>query len=469
MPDGRVFVAWDDGPLEPSPAWTRLDAPGDGFPDQFISGFDTRVGRQSFLQQTDTGTATVYCNDRGGLFDDRNMSSPYQGKLSGRQVLLQVLNPVTSTWESQFRGLLNDYSYDIDGSAADANGDPINASIQLECVDMFDYLSGFGLTPGLAGVRPHVGGDDGVWYAETTGSVGDRIIEILADCHIDPDLYVVASGNVNVQAVKYDPDQSALVALRDAADGEFPFLANIFCDRYGRFCFRGRYSSFYPDDVAAEPSSDWPFMRWPLGDGKAIEANPLRGQLRTPFGYVRQRSDLINVATCYPQNTPQEKMPNQVFGNDPSILAYGTHTAPPMTDLLTASNGNVSGNDRYQECFDFAKLLVTNKKDPILNVTQVTLKSIDPDDARAAATWGPLAGADISDIVNVAVGYPGGTGLVGDSPQDDFYIEGKAMQVRPLAGEDAYGGMDDVTLALNVSRAVWKMDRTGIFPNPFTP
>lgn len=467
VPEGRVFIAFDDLPLEPSPTWTRLDAPGGDFPDQFVSGYDVKAGRQTLLQQTDTGTATVYINDHQyGLFDERNVSSPYHNKLSGKQILLQLWNPVTSTWESQFRGLLNDTSYDIDGSAVNAAGQPINASIQLACVDMFDYLAGFGLTPGLAGVKPPVGGADGVWYAETTGGVHDRIVEILADAAIDPTMYVVASGNVNVQAVKYDPDQKALVALRDCADAEFPFLGSIFCDRYGRFCFRGRYSRFYPDDVAAEPSSEWPFTRWPLGDGPAIEADATRGQLRTPFGYTRQRSDVINVATCYPAGTPQDRMPNQVFANTTSITDYGQHAAPPINDLLTA-HGTVSGNDKYQECFDFAKLLVTNKKDPRLTLTNVTLRSMPPDDARAAATWGPLAGADISDIINVAVGYPGGTGLAGDSPEDDYYVEGRSLQVRPLGGNDDYSGMDDVTKTLDVSAAVWSMDQTGIFPNPF--
>jgi hypothetical protein len=446
-----------------------MDTPGGDFPDQFVSGFDVRVGRQSFLQQTDTGTATVYVNDRGGLFDDRNVSSPFQGKLSGRQILLQVLNPVTSTWESQFRGLLNDYTYDIDGSAVNAAGEPINASIQLDCVDMFDYLAGFGLTPGLAGVRPPVGGDDGVWYAGTAGTVHDRIVEILADANVDPALYVVASGNVSVQAVKYDPDQAALVALRDCADAEFPFIGNIFCDRYGRFCFRGRYSSFNPDDVAAEPASEWPFMRWPLGDGPAVRFDPTRGQLRIPFGYTRQRSDLVNVGTCYPANMPTSRMPQQVFANAPSITEYGEHTAPPMSDLLVdQGSATMSGftTNKYEECQRFIQLLVTNKKDPKETLTDVTLRSIHPDDDRATATWGPLAGADISDIVNVAVGYPGGTGLAGDSPTDDYYIEGRELTVRPLAGDAAYNGMDDVTLKLNVSRALWKMDPTNIFP-PF--
>jgi hypothetical protein len=57
---GRVLVAWDDGPLEPSPTWTPLDQASDGFPPQFVAGYDIKVGRQTLLSQTDTGTATVY-------------------------------------------------------------------------------------------------------------------------------------------------------------------------------------------------------------------------------------------------------------------------------------------------------------------------------------------------------------------------------------------------------------------------
>jgi hypothetical protein len=126
--------------------------------------------------------------------------------------MLQLYDPVATTWEPQFRGLINDYSYTIDGSASDANGDPINASIQIEAVDMFDYLNGYGLTPGLAGVTPPAGAEDGVYYAATAGTVDDRIIEILTDAGIDSTRYLVASGNTKVIAVKYDPGESALTA-----------------------------------------------------------------------------------------------------------------------------------------------------------------------------------------------------------------------------------------------------------------
>src|SRR5581483_5443492 len=139
------------------------------------------------------------------------------------------------------------YSYDIDGSAVNADGQPINASIQLECVDIFDYLNGYGLTPGLDGVLGPPGTENTIFYAATSGSVDDRIIEILTDTGIDPAMYHAASGNVTVMAAQYDADESALTALRDAADAELPFIANLYVDRQGRFVFRGRYSRFDPD------------------------------------------------------------------------------------------------------------------------------------------------------------------------------------------------------------------------------
>src|SRR4029077_7482817 len=266
----------------------------------------------------------------------------------------------------------------------------------------FDYLAGYGLTPGLDGVTPQTvpsgsaggpvpaGFEDGVYYAQTDGTVDDRIIEILADVGIDPNRYTVASGNVSVKAVKYDPDESALQALRDAADAELPFIANIYCDRHGDFLFRGRYSRFTPDDVAAEPGSDWDFTRWAVGDGPALVADPTRAQIKT-FAFGRNRSDLINVAICYPQNMAASLMPNQVYADTASITAFGKHSAPPMSDLLTnegsASPSGFTTND-HQECFRFAKLTVLNQKDPRENVTTCGLKAIRPDGtARSVNTW----------------------------------------------------------------------------------
>ena len=484
-PGRRVGVAFDlgdtEGPFKPHPVWTYLDD-ASVFPAQFVSGYDIHVGRQTLLSQTDTGTATVYVNDRAGLFDGRNgpsapNPSPYYGNLSGKQIRLQLWNPVTLVWEPQFRGWIDNYSYDID-AATDAQGNSINASVQLECVDMFDYLNGFGLTPGLAGQTPTPAGmEDGVYYAPTGGSVQDRLIEILTDADIPPemrgpdDATEIAQGNVRVVGVKYDPDGSALAALRDAADAEFPFIATIYIDRRGRLQFHGRYARFAPGHggdpgapagVSDEPGSHWDFWRWPVGDGVAIQADPDRAQMRV-LSFSRARNAIINRAICYPQDIPGGDMPNQVYVSLVSTNAYGPHAAPPMSDLLTADTGLTSGfANAKQECFHFAKLLVKNQAFPREAITAIQLKAVRPTDSRAPATWATICGADIAHVLNVAAGYPGGFGFDGSSPADDYYVEGRALTVRPLNPIHDYAEID-----YEVSPAVWSMDTHNVFP-PFS-
>lgn len=474
---GRVWIAFDDGPLEPSPVWTCLDT--SPFPDQFVAGYDTHEGRQTLLSQTDTGTAAVYINDHEqGLFDPRNVSSAYFDKLDGRQILLQLYNPVTGIWEPQFRGWIDFTTYDINGSAVNADGDPINASIQLECVDVFDILAEYGLTPGLDGITPRVvrapagtaggpvpaGFEDGVYYAETVGTNDDRIIEILTDVGIDSTRWIVASGNTHVLAVKYDPDESALVAIRDACDADLPFIANCYCNRSGQFVFRGRYSRFYPDDVAGERGSEWDFTRWAVGDGKAIETDSTRAQMRV-LSYTRGRQDVINVAISYPQGIDAADMPAQVFADTSSITSYGKHNAPPMSDLLVAADQSDTPTPSFngkQLCAAYAEILVKNKKSPHVAVSALQVKTVHPDDARAATTWAFLTRSDISHVVNVAVGYPGGTGFNGDSPADDHFIEGRSLVVRPLQP-----GFDYVELNVETTPVEWSSDFHGVFPNPF--
>jgi hypothetical protein len=463
IPAGRVLIAWDAGPLDATATWTAIDQGGATFPHDFVAGYDTRSGRQTLISQTETGTATVYVNDRSGLFDDRNVSSPFYGKLSGRQIILQLYNPITTTWESQFRGLIDDYVYTMDGSAVGADGYPVNASIQIDCVDMFDYLNGYGLTPGLDGVTPPSGSEDSVYYAANGvgDTVGDRILEILTDAGVDPTMSNLGSGNIQVIETLYNPDESALTALRDAADAELPFIANIYVDRHGLFNFRGRYARFNPDAVSAEPGSNWNFQRWKVGDGAAITADHTRAQIRV-LQYSKDRADLINAAMCYPQNTTPADIPAQVYADTSSITAYGKHAANPMSDLIVGDYvgpGTISPDDGITQCQLYAELLVKNKKDPRICPTTLQMKSIQTTDFRASATWNVLTSTDISDIVNIATGYPGGTGLTGGATADDYYIEGRSLVVRP-----ANTSYDYVELNLEVSPYIWSADTHSVFP-----
>jgi hypothetical protein len=474
--EGRVLIAFDDGPFEPNPTWTRIDAPGGDFPDQFVSGYDTRNGKQSLLAVTETGTGTVYINDwQYGLFDPRNSSSPYYQKLTGKQILLQLFDPVREVWEPQFRGRIDTVGYVLDNSAVNSDGEPINASIQIEAVDIMDHLAGFGLTPGLAGDRPPSGGADGVWYAATTDEVFVRILQILADAGIDDGgtstLYVVFSGNVALQTAKYDPDEAALTALRDCADAELPFIAqSMYVDRQGRFCFHGRYGRFDPDGVSADAGPErWDFHHWQLGDGKAVRDDG-RTQMRV-LEFDRSRSNIVNVAVCYPQGTQPDQMPDQVYADTGSITDFGHYAAPSMGDLLTARpiNDHRSGHPewtRYTECLKYAELIVNNMKDPREAITALQIKTVHPSDSRAADVWACLTQADVNDMVNVKVGYPNGVGFTGGDP-DEYFVEGRQLRVRPLDSStlsSALPGFDYVEQDLSVSPAEWSQDTHGIFP-----
>lgn len=471
--EGRVLVAPDDDPLEPNPTWVRLDAPTVDIPDQLIAGYDFKSGKQTFLSQVDTGTATVYISDhRAALFDPNNGSSDFNA-LDGKQILLQLYNPVLDEWEEQFRGLIDSTGYVI-GPDTNAQGIPINAAVTLNCVDIFDYAAGFGLTPGIAGDRPPTpSADDGVWYAGTAGEVRDRVIQILADMYIDSTRSIVFSGNVAVQTVKYDADEPALNALRDCADAEFPFVANLYVDRFGRIVFHGRYAAFDPSSVAASTTTArWDYQYFLLGDGVAVASDSSRTQMRV-LEYTRGRSGIINIAVSYPQGTPQDKMPNQVYADTTSINAYGHYAAPPMGDLLTAKPiyDNLSGHptwDRWDETYHYAKLLVENQKDPRVAITALRVMTVQPLDPRAAQVWHVLTRSDISDMVNVKVGYaPGGVGFAGDSPEDDYFIIGREMRVRPFENSATFSalpGYDWVELDLQTAPAVWLQDTHGIFP-----
>ncbi len=102
-----------------------------------------------------------------------------------------------------------------------------------------------------------------------------------------------------------------------------------------------------------------------------------------------------------------------------------------------------------------------NQKDPRENITALQIKSMQPDHtARATKTWELLTQIDIAHAVNVAVGYPGGTGFTGMATVDDYYVQGRQVHVEP-----ANSGYDYVELDLDVSPAIWSMDTHNVFPD----
>lgn len=431
-PVGRVCIALDNDMLDaPSTmTWTRIDDTPN-----LVAGIDISVGRQSEQDQTETGSATVYLNDKAGLFDPNNTGSTYFGKLHGKPIALQLWDPVTETWQSRFRGTINNYGWDISPSQVVSN-------VQIECVDLFDYLGNAQAAPGIAGDVPPKGAEAGVWYEDAHAD--DRIIQALTDASVDSESYVVFSLNVRVQERMYDVSEVYLNIIREASEAEFPTIANCYCDRSGRFVVHGRYARFDPDSVAATAGT-WDFNRWKIGDGAAIVADSERAQVRG-FSFSQARADIINAALAYPRGIKPSDMPGQVVTDATSIGKYGIHSwsAPDLIVL----EGTTTGNDANDECKLYSQFQVDNLASPRTRITTLNLKALHPDDPRATATWGLLGGHDISDIVNVAITYPGGV-----STPEDFYIEGGQMQIRPLNPD-----FDMVDLSLNVSPAAWYLD-----------
>lgn len=175
---------------------------------------------------------------------------------------------------------------------------------------------------------------------------------------------------------------------------------------------------------------------------------------------------MVNAALASPQGIQPEDMAGQVYADLTSIEAYGRASAPPMQNLLTKSGiytwVPLPPTTANEETYKYAHLMVLNLKDPRPAVSALQIKTVRPDDPRAAAVWALLSQCDISDVVNLAVGYPSddGVGFAGDSPEDDYYVEGRVMRVRPLVSDE----YDYVELELNVSPAVWSMDTHGVFP-----
>lgn len=420
--EGRVWIAESDGPLVAEPTWTRYDA----LANARCHGFDCATGRQSELDTTDTGTASVFFHDRAKVIDL---------DLVGLQILLQLYDPVDDAWHIRWRGHIDDIQRDL----VDVPGVPLANAI-LPCVGIFDYLGGCKMQPGVFGNAAPVGMNGVVFYED--GPVDDRIIALLDDALIVSTMRVVFSGNVDVNETLYDPDDAVLQGLRDAADAEFPGVANVYEDRYGRVAFHGRFARFDPEGTEAS-ASNWDFVRYDAGTRGDVTAGV--AQVRE-FSYNAPRARIINSFLAWPRadengvEFDRADIAGQLVTDATSITNFGYRNPLDSPDLIIKEH-KTNGNTGAQECVLFGQFYVSNYAEPRKAVQNVIFRSHHPSDARAAATWALMTRCDIADAIHLTIDEA-------DLVDEAFFVDGISVECRPLNPS-----FDDVTVTPNLTPA----------------
>jgi hypothetical protein len=266
-----AYVAFNDSFLEEFPTWTKLL----GFAE-----WETNRGRAYEIDRTETGTATIKLYDTLGSYDVGVGTGSGPAALQPlKQIKIDAVNPFTGVTTTQFRGYIEDWTFDIDPTER-------LQTVTISCVDHFDVIGGTEVDPGSDGTADYA-----------AARVDDRLRAVLEDIATMAGLTDwpaswknLFTGNVIVQGVKYQPGTDLLTVMRDAADAEFPGVSNIFMSKEGVVCFRGRlarlrYQNYLARDPAnptqpAQPgegdrfaSKSYPGMSWNLGDAGAVRAD----------------------------------------------------------------------------------------------------------------------------------------------------------------------------------------------------
>lgn len=413
---GRVLIATAAGPLVAEPSWTRFD----NLSACRCAGFDWNRGRQSEFDVTNTGTARVNFHDRNGTFDDV--------AFIGKQIMLQLFDPVRAAWEPVFRGHIDDIAYAPSPNTG-------NVVTTLECVDIFDYLGSVKMELGTFGDTPPDGQSQFVFYEDGLFQV--RIEALLDDAGLDSDMYQVFTGNINVLESQYSPgDDDVLSAVRDATDAEFPSgVAQAYVDRFGRVAVHGRLARFDPDATSATAGdAAWDFERWEAATRSDVGTT--RAQIRE-FQYNQPRTRIINSYLAYPRGVREDDIPSLMRSDSGSIAAYG-YRGRDAPDLIVKGH-QTNGNTGAEECGLYGDYFTVAYADPQKNVERIVFKSLRPDDDRALATWELMTASDISDMVHLFIAEAG-------LSDEEFYIEGVQGECR--VGPPDY---DFVTITLNLS------------------
>ena len=406
---------------------------------KFATGWRIDRGRAYELDKTSVGTAEIDFADKLGDLDPTNSAGPFYGDLNPlKPAGISLQNPVTGGWSSLFRGYTSAWEYDLYVTETLLTG-------RINLVDSFEVLAAYEVIPGQVGTTVPSGSEGNAYYAAQ--NVDDRIRAAIADAKFPSALTDVFSGNVTVQNTVYPPRQTILAVLQDAADAEFPGVANIYISKEGIFTFHGRYARFNPANASYRIS------HWHAGDLAAIAAGSGNIAPISSLNFSRDKDHIYNAVLSTPQNIDQgtaataNQIAGQFVSDATSITDYGPRSLS-FENLLTNTSLQDGSND-LDETRKFAHYYVDNYATPRNRINQVTFRSLDPSDANAAPLWKVMCGVEIGDLIDITTTHPGGGGF----NAEPFFVEGIHYDAKPL-----HSSYPDVTLTLDLSPQAWFPD-----------
>lgn len=380
-----------------------------------VAGYKIRRGRANELSKTGTGTATITMIDTNGSLDPAGTATydpltPIAIALGGAPIFVGYV----SRWEYDLYPTM-DY-----------------ATATIECVDAMDI---FAATEMVA--DPLLWGDptvsafyDGNIVYERDLQVKNRIDQVLDQVGWPAGNREVFTGNVRLKRTVYAPRQTALNAISDAADAEFPGIANFYVGKDGTATFHGRLARFNPTDP------QYNITTWNCGDLPNVSGRALI------FGldYDKDKDRIINSAFCTPEGVNDADIDGQYVQDAPSIAAYGTRSW--SAENLIIEGSWLTGNTALQECRNvFADYYVTNYAQPAVRVKRLSFKWQPPSSPYASAVNALMSGIDISDRIHL---------LTSNGFNGYHFVEGLEYDAQPAS--DTY---DDVTLHVDLSPAAY--------------
>jgi hypothetical protein len=402
----------------------------DGIDGVAVQRISVKRGRPDEKEKTGAGTATISGRDASGAIDPTNGLATLLIDPTAPAVI-SLRHPISGIRKNIFSGYTADLDYSVDVSA-------LYADFDLSLVDALDILADAEVIPDVAGNTVPTESTGDVYY--DAQNVDERIKAALADAALaagvtewPADKMQIFTGNVSVQGTVYSPRTSILQVIQDAADAEFPGVANFYASKDGVVTFHGRFARFHPDDV------DYNIQTWDVGDIPAFGLDNTIAVI-AKVSFTRGVTNLINAALATPTGIDDADIAGQFSSDSFSITTHGARSIS-FESLITQEGLGVGTPDALVETKKFADYYVDNFASPANRVSQIVFNAA-AGAAWESANWDLILDVEISDIVHLKTTHPGGGGF-----DEDFFVEGISYDI----DADGGAGFTNVTLTLDVS------------------